>query len=40
MSSKDDYLRLTSSDGYDFFVHKEVLPKAFPVDLPYEMSIV
>jgi hypothetical protein len=40
MSSKEDYTKLTSGDGYDFFVDREIIPKTFPLTLPYEMSIV
>ena len=33
-------MRLTSNDGFDFFVEKEVVPKGLPQSLTYDSKIV
>ena len=40
MSSREDYAKFTSNDGYEFLVDREVIPKGLPLNLPYEMRIV
>lgn len=35
MSSREDYAKLTSSDGYEFFVEREVIPKGLSLNMPY-----
>ena len=40
MTSKDDYSRVTSSDGYEFFLNRNLLPKGFATSLPYSSRVV
>ena len=39
MASKEDFARVTSSDGCEFFLERSLLPKNFPLSLPYESHI-
>lgn len=39
MSRPSDYLRVTSQDGYEFYMEKTIAPKGLPEQLPYPMRI-
>lgn len=40
MSKTSDYFKVTSQDGYDFYLEKSVMSKQIPEQLPYGYKVV